>query len=128
MAVLFFLSLESRERLINYDFCCIIAFKEVVSVSMTAADLKNLNDVVNNLKRAWEGMTNEQRSMVKTLVDSVTKANDGDDIAIASLYEPLSRDEMLASIDRGLAEADQGYGQPLEEVSAELAAEFGFIK
>ena len=47
---------------------------------------------------------------------------------IASLYEPLTREEMLTSIDRGLAEADRGEGQPLEEVGAELAAEFGFVR
>ena len=95
-------------------------------MSMTASDLQNLNDVVNNLRKAWEGMTREQRNMVKTMVDLVAKTEE--DNAIASLYEPLTREEMLASIDRGLAEADRGEGQPLEEVGAELAAEFGFVR
>ena len=93
---------------------------------MTASDLQSLNDVVNNLRKAWEGMTREQRNMVKTMVDLVAKTEE--DNAIASLYEPLTREEMLASIDRGLAEADRGEGQPLEEVGAELAAEFGFVR
>ena len=97
-------------------------------MSMTASDLKNLNDVVNTLKRAWEGMTSEQRSMVKTLVDLVAKNEADEDRAIASLYEPLTREEMLASIDRGLAEADRGEGQPLEEAATDLAAEFGFAR
>ena len=95
-------------------------------MSMTASDLQSLNDVVNNLRKAWEGMTREQRNMVKTMVDLVAKTEE--DNAIASLYEPLTREEMLASIDRGLAEADRGEGQPLEEVGAELAAEFGFVR
>lgn len=97
-------------------------------MSMTASDLQNLNDVVNNLRKAWEGMTREQRNMVKTLVDLVAKTEDDENSAIASLYEPLTREEMLASIDRGLGEADREEGQPLEEVGAELAAEFGFIR
>ena len=97
-------------------------------VSMTASDLQNLNDVVNNLRKAWEGMTREQRSMVKTLVDLVAKTKEDENSAIASLYEPLTREEMLARIDSGLAEADRGEGQPLEEVGAELAAEFGFVR
>ena len=95
-------------------------------MSMTASDLQSLNDVVNNLRKAWEGMTGEQRNMVKTMVDLVAKTEE--DNAIASLYEPLTREEMLASIDRGLAEADRREGQPLEEVGAELAAEFGFVR
>ena len=97
-------------------------------MSMTTSDLQNLNDVVNNLRKAWEGMTREQRSMVKTLVDLVAKTEEDGNSAIASLYEPLTREEMLASIDRGLTEADRGEGQPLEEVGAELAVEFGFVK
>lgn len=97
-------------------------------MSMTATDLNNLNDVVNNLRRAWAGMTNEQRSMVKTLVDLVAKSEEEESAAIASLYQPLSREEMLESIDRGLAEANRGEGQRLEEVGAELATEFGFSK
>ena len=97
-------------------------------MSMTASDLQNLNDVVNNLRKAWEGMTREQRNMVKTLVDLVAKTEDDENSTIASLYEPLTREEMLTSIDRGLAEADRGEGQPLEEVGAELAAEFGFVR
>ena len=97
-------------------------------MSMTASDLQSLNDVVNNLRKAWEGMTREQRNMVKTMVDLVAKTEEDDNSAIASLYEPLTREEMLASIDHGLAEADRGEGQPLEEVGAELAAEFGFVR
>ena len=117
----------TKRRLINRSFSSIITSdEEVVFVSMTASDLQNLNDVVNNLRKAWEGMTREQRNMVKTMVDLVAKTEE--DNAIASLYEPLTREEMLASIDRGLAEADRGEGQPLEEVGAELAAEFGFAR
>lgn len=97
-------------------------------MSMTASDLQSLNDVVNNLRKAWEGMTGEQRSMVKTLVELVAKTEEDENSAIASLYKPLTREEMLASIDRGLAETDRGEGQPLEEVGAELAAEFGFVR
>ncbi|MBR3504018.1 MAG: hypothetical protein IKO07_07210 [Clostridia bacterium] len=97
-------------------------------MAMTASDLKNLNDVVDNLRRAWEGMTSEQRSMVKTLVDMVVKNEEDGNSAIASLYTPLAREEMLASIDRGLAEVDRGEGQPLVEAGAELATEFGFVK
>ena len=117
----------TKRRLINRSFSSIITSdEEVVFMSMTASDLQNLNDVVNNLRKAWEGMTREQRNMVKTMVDLVAKTEE--DNAIASLYEPLTREEMLASIDRGLAEADRGEGQPLEEVGAELAAEFGFVR
>ena len=97
-------------------------------MSMTASDLQNLNDVVNNLIKAWGGMTREQCNMVKTMVDLVAKTEENENSAVASLYEPLTREEMLTSIDRGLAEADRGEGQPLDEVSAELAAEFGFVR
>lgn len=119
----------ANRRLINRSFSSIITSdEEVVFVSMTASDLQSLNDVVNNLRKAWEGMTREQRNMVKTMVDLVAKTEEDENSAIASLYEPLTREEMLASIDRGLAEADRGEGQPLEEVGAELAAEFGFVR
>ncbi len=97
-------------------------------MSMTASDLQNLNDVVDNLRKAWESMTGEQRNMVKTLVELVAKTEEDENNAISSLYKPLTRVEMLESIDRGLAEADRGEGQPLEKVSAELAAEFGFVR
>lgn len=101
-------------------------------MAMTAAELDNLNKVVNNLRNAWKSMTNDQRNMVITMIDLVvaseTMTETGSNDEIASFYEPLTREEMLESIDRGLAEADRNEGQLLEEVGAELAAEFGFVR
>ena len=50
---------------------------------MTASDLQSLNDVVNNLRKAWEGMTREQRNMVKTMVDMVAKTEEDENSARA---------------------------------------------
>ena len=54
-------------------------------MSMTASDLQNLNDVVNSLRKAWEGMTREQRNMVKTMVDLVAKTEKDENSAIRSI-------------------------------------------
>ena len=45
----------TKRRLINRSFSSIITSdEEVVFMSMTASDLQNLNDVVNNLRKAWK--------------------------------------------------------------------------
>ena len=99
-------------------------------MSMTAADMRSRDDVLRRLRDAWGRMTNEQRNMVKTMVELVAaeQSEQNIDDAIASLYQPITKKEMLESIDLGLAQAKRGEGQTLEETGAELAAEFGFAR
>ena len=59
-------------------------------MAMTAAELDNLNKVVNNLRNAWKSMTNDQRNMVITMIDLVvaseTMTETGSNDEIASFY------------------------------------------
>ena len=97
-------------------------------MSMTAADVRSRDDVLQRLRDAWERMTNDQRNMVKTMVELVAaeQSEQNIDDEIASLYQPMTKNEILESIDLGLAQARRGEGQTLDETGAELAAEFGF--
>ena len=99
-------------------------------MSMTAADARSRDDVLRRLRDAWESMTNDQRNMVKTMVELVVaeQSEQNIDEAISSFYQPMTKNEMLESIDLGLAQARRGEGQTLEETGAELAAEFGFAR
>ena len=99
-------------------------------MSMNAADMRSRDDVLRRLRDAWERMTNDQRNMVKTMVELVAaeQSDQNIDDAIAALYQPMTKEEIFESIDLGLAQARRGEGQTLEEVGAELAAEFGFAR
>lgn len=98
-------------------------------MSMTAADQKNLDRVLKKLRGAWEDMTNDQRVMVKTLVDLVTtkgiEGGEDMDAAIASFYRPLTEDEMFAEIEKAVAQADHGECITIEESKARHAAKYG---
>ena len=40
-------------------------------MSMTAADARSRDDVLQRLRNAWENMTNDQRNRMKTMVELV---------------------------------------------------------
>ena len=66
-------------------------------------------------------LSTDQLRAIQSIALEFTKLKSEEDF-----YSPMSREEMLADVDRSLLQARDGAFKPLEEVGTGLAEKYGF--
>ena len=90
-------------------------------MAMEARDLQ-WQESYHRVSRALPMLTKRELDIIGDVVDEFSKNRSADALADAGI-KPLSEEEMLARIDRSLAQADRGEVRDAEEFEAEFDAE-----
>ena len=89
-------------------------------MSTVITDFHRRDDLLERLRLMWENLSNEERSALETLVNSIFK-NHAEEV----FFQSLTENELFERIDRSLAQADRGEYKDAEELEAEIMKEFG---
>jgi len=93
-------------------------------MAMTAADMHRRDALLDKLGRVWDELSNEERSAVEVVVNSISLNHREETEAV---YPRLSEDQLFERIDRSLAQADAGETMDAEAFDREIRAEFGLV-
>ena len=105
---------------------------EVTIMALAAADMNRRDELLHRLKNVWNDLSNEERSAVEVVVNSIILTHKGalEEVGEAvdeAVFTPLSETELFERIDRSLAQADVGEYMDAEAFEKEIEAEFGLV-
>lgn len=93
-------------------------------MAMTAMDMRRRDELLNRLGRVWDDMSNEERSAVEVVVNSII-LNHREEADV--VYPHLTEMQLFERIDRSLAQADSGETLDAEAFDRDIRAEFELV-
>lgn len=93
-------------------------------MAMTAMDMRRRDALLDRLGRVWDDMSNEERSAVEVVVNSII-LNHMEEADV--VYSRLTEAQLFERIDRSLAQVDSGETVGAEAFDREIRAEFGLV-
>ena len=99
---------------------------EVTAVALAATDLRRRDELLDQLKTAWEDMSNEEWSAIEEVVKSIIHGRGLDNADLVS-FPSLTEPELLERIDLSLAQADCGEYADADAFEKEIESEFGLV-
>ena len=94
-------------------------------MALAAADMSRRDELLNRLKSVWNDLSNEERSAVEVVVNSIILTHQS--APEEPIFTPLSESGLFERIDRSLAQADAGESMDAEAFEKEIEAEFGLV-
>lgn len=93
-------------------------------MAMAITDLNKRDELLNRLRTVWGDMSNEERSAVEVVVNSIITSHTKASIEEVA-FPPMTERELFERIDLSLAQADNGEFADTDAFEKELATEFG---